>query len=258
MDIIRVEDLVKLKIDADGNSQKCLGLKKDNRTGLVTKISRDPGFVQVENNQASSPSIYRRDHLLHADAPPPAPAHAAAAPASPTSILKTNLDRVLIELDTTIAKCERMSGLLSKAREIQRIINARAANPVAIKKTLLIDSVTAILDVKLKALNEYKNTGNGLKVKYNTRAVFGDLAMSSYSSLIDTIRQNIAEVNRFIQSVKTNGEESRYLPGIITEIVAGGKRSDTKRSSTKRSSTKRRTLRRNRKNRRTLKANARR
>lgn len=248
MDIIGVGDPVKLKIDVPGNGQKCLGLKTYNRTGTVKLIAKDPDFVQVENNQPSSPSAYRRIHLSLVGNPvvPVAPVHIA-----PAAILKNNLNLALSELDATIVKCERTDGLLTKAKDIQINITSRAKNPTAIKKIQLIDSVKATLNIKLAALNEDRDTGNRLKAKYNERDVFGDIASISYTTLTDSIRQHIAELNAFIQSVKTNGEESRYLPGIITDIVAGGKRSNTKRSNTKRSTNKR-------KNRRTLKANARR
>jgi hypothetical protein len=126
---------------------------------------------------------------------------------------------------------------------------------LAVRKRLLIDSVTGPLAQRLNKLRENKATAKRLIDVYSSREVFGDLAKTSYTSLIDTIREDIANLNIFIQSAKTNMSESRYLPGILTDIVAGGKRSDTKRSNNKRRNTKRKT---NRKNRKTLRANARR
>ena len=220
---IGVGDLVKLKTDIFGNSQKCLGLKKDNRTGLVTEIQKDPAFVQVENEQASSPSIYRKDHL----SPAPVAAPVAAPAQSPTMILKTKLNQALSALDSAFVKCEKTYDILARARLIQRNINTRASNPTAIRKIQLIDSVSGILAAHLGDLREDRTTGAALKLKYNEKVTFGDLATISYNTLIDSINTHIGQLNRTIHNAKNNMAESRYLPGILSEIVAGGKRSKT-------------------------------
>ena len=238
MSVIGFEDLVKLKIDILGNSQKCLGLKKDNITGLVTEIQKDPNFVKVENNRPSSPSIYRKDQLVVVEEAPfvarqKAPARgilndaANSVPAGPHKMkLTTNMSLLASNL---IMLGEVKQILTNEIGNQRRIRNAgNRPNPDAVRKISSIEEQISEIKRREAVANELVATGRQTRTLHNSKAAFFPNVKITYSSLSDEITTEIERIKSLVRSFKAED----FLKGILKSVkVVGGKTRRNRRNS---------------------------
>ena len=184
--------IVKLKADIEGNGLKCLGLKRQNKTGFVTVVQRDPAFVQVENDERSSPSIYRKDQLVSVEEAP----FVARPQAPPRGILNNAANSVpagphKMKLTTNMSLLASNLIMLGEVKQIltneignqRRIRNAgNRPNPDAVRKISSIEEQISEIKRREAVANELVATGRQTRTLHNSKAAFFPNVKITYSS----------------------------------------------------------------------------